>query len=185
MYKHRRAKQLQAVKAFQRLKSYEKQYEMVEILSKDIFSMLEMGRTQLESSGYIPGVSSFPNDEETKIALALVLENTALFGEIVLRLPDIAVRIMRLHRDWTLIYQWCLTFLHEDHYLIDKATLKLMDLVQQELNYTTRKPDYHNPYRVISKNHVKYSSQVNNNGTALKKERKKFHKGPILSRVEL
>lgn len=184
LYKQSRAEQLTAIKSLQNLKKYEKQYGMVDLLSSSIADTLKANRAVLEASGYIPGVSDFPEDMELKNALASTMENAAFFSEIVLRLPEITSRILKKSHELEVLYQWGLTFLEENQYLADPATIKLLGLVQQELNYTERHPDYFNPYKMNSQSK---SNKYNGNDTydGGKKVKRKIPKGPTLSRVEL
>lgn len=139
--------QLEAVKSLRRISSYESQYNMIMMMAEKVFTVIQNSRAQIESSGYIPGVSQFPSDDTTKDALSNILENTALFSEIVLRLPDITVSVLKVNNNWDILLQWSIAFSNQVKYLLDKSTLKLLDLVSQELNHTDRDSEYVNPYR--------------------------------------
>lgn len=78
-------------------------------------------------------------------ALANILENTALFGDIVLRLPDVAHEVLRARHEWDVLLRWCLGFSTQTR-LLDPATTRLVSLVGQELGIAAREPGYHNPY---------------------------------------
>jgi hypothetical protein len=62
------------------------------------------------------------------IALANILENTAFFGDILLRLPNISHKILTLKHDWEVLLHWSLGFSNQTH-LLDKQTEKLVYLV--------------------------------------------------------
>jgi len=62
------------------------------------------------------------------VALANILENTALFGDILLRLPDISHKILTSKYEWKVLLLWSLGFSNQTH-LLDKQTEKLMYLV--------------------------------------------------------
>jgi hypothetical protein len=62
------------------------------------------------------------------VALANILENTALFGDILLRLPDISHKVLTSEYQWEALLHWSLHFSNETH-LLDKQTQKLVYLV--------------------------------------------------------
>lgn len=58
---------------------------MIMLMAEKLFSVIQDSRAVIEASSYIPGVSEFPLDDEVRNALSNILENTALFSEIILR----------------------------------------------------------------------------------------------------
>jgi hypothetical protein len=62
------------------------------------------------------------------VALANILENTAFFGDILLRLPNISHKILTLKHEWEVLLHWSLGFSNQTH-LLDKQTEKLVYLV--------------------------------------------------------
>jgi len=62
------------------------------------------------------------------VALANILENTAFFGDILLRLPEISYKILTSKHEWEVLLQWSLGFSNQTH-LLDKQTEKLIYLV--------------------------------------------------------
>ncbi|XP_069704089.1 coiled-coil domain-containing protein 134-like [Periplaneta americana] len=177
LFKQRRLDQLEAVKRILALDSYEKQYKMVTLMTEKVFTVIQSSRVTLESSGYIPGSSSFPKDENVLDALSNILENTALFGEVLLRLPDIAHKILKSKYEWDVMLHWSLGFVNQTQ-LLDKKTYILISLVSQELNITERDPNYVNPYR----NTVTQKTVQNlQNTTGKKKRKKERQKGPRMS----
>lgn len=177
LFKRRRAEQLEAVKGFKKFNSYEKQFSMIVVLAKKIFTVIESSRVLLEASDYIPGNSPFPKDETIRDALSNILENTALFGEIVLRFPEISHTVLKSNHDWSILYQWSIGFSNLTNNLLDKSTLTLINLVSQELNYIERDPNYRNPYRKQTSESTTSNVQVN----VKKKKRKEVKKGPRMS----
>lgn len=170
---------MEAVKSLQRMPNYEQQYNMIVLMAEKVFTVIQSSRARIESSGYIPGVSQFPSDEMTKDALSNILENTSLFSEILLRLPDITVSVLRINNNWDILLQWSIAFSNQVKYLLDKSTVKLLELVSQELNHTERDPNYVNPYRKIKD---VQRGLVENGEIKLEKKRKKktIKKGPRL-----
>ncbi|XP_076315780.1 coiled-coil domain-containing protein 134-like [Tachypleus tridentatus] len=173
---HKRKEQLEVVKTIVSFADFEKQYKMVDILLKKLFEVLTKAKINLESSGYIPG-GEFPELETVREALSQLLENTALFGEILLRLPDITHSILKKHKDWLVLAQWTLGFANSTG-LYDTKTSELTYLMTQELNMTERDPNYINPYKMHSKKVVHH---IPENVKKEEKKKKKTKRGPKLS----
>lgn len=148
LFKRRRAEQLSAVKAFKN-NPYQKQVAIVSMVAKKLFGVIENSRVMLEASDYIPGISRFPENENLRDSLSNILENTALFGEIILRYPDVTLKIFQENDEFSNLYKWAVTFMGLNQNLLDSSTLTLVHLVSQELNYTERDPNYSNPYKKI------------------------------------
>ncbi|PNF17672.1 hypothetical protein B7P43_G07391 [Cryptotermes secundus] len=113
------------------------------------------------------------------VALANILENTAFFGDILLRLPNISHKIITLKHEWEVLLHWSLGFSNQTH-LLDKQTERLMYLVSQELNITERDPDYQNPYSRSHKKEQNREQSVQQN-TVKKNRKKEYKKGPRMS----
>ncbi|XP_075544193.1 coiled-coil domain-containing protein 134-like [Dermacentor variabilis] len=182
MFKMRRAERLEAVKSILKLDNFEKQAKLVNIVLDKINEVLTTSKLKLESSDYIPG-GAFPEDESTRDALSQVLENTAFFGEIILRLPNIAHAVLNMNKAGAMVLNWAIGFANSTE-LYDETTTKLINLVAQELGLVEKDPNYHNPYAVKQ---AKAASPV----PAVepvpkpKKKKKKIQRGPRLSRAEL
>ena len=54
------------------------------------------------------------------LALSTILENTALLGDIVLRLPDVAHELLDGNDEWKQLTQWAVAFTNDTHIFIDK-----------------------------------------------------------------
>lgn len=143
-------------------------------MAEKVFTSIQSSRATIEASSYIPGVSSFPQDDSIRDALSNILENTALFSEIILRFPDIAVLVLKTNNNWDVLLQWSIAFSNQVKYLLDKSTVKLLHLVSQELNHVEREPNYTNPYAKVD---VK-ASQQNVQTSNKKKKKKEIKKGP-------
>lgn len=149
------------------------------LMAEKVFTVVQDSRATIESSPYIPGVSEFPTDDRIRDALSNILENTALFSEIILRFPDIAVSVLKTNNNWDVLLQWSIAFCNQVRYLLDKSTIKLLYLVSQELNHIERDPNYVNPYRTSSETDKEknYIDAKNDR----KKKKKQIKKGPRLS----
>lgn len=181
MFKHKRVEQVEAIKSLRSSLNYEKQYSMIMLMTEKIFGVIQESRASIESSSFIPGISDFPINERVRDSLSNILENTALFGEIVLRFPDIAQAVLKTNNNWDVLLQWSIAFSNQVKYLLDKSTVKLLNLVSQELNHIERDISYVNPYK--KEDHVKI---INEDILPVKRKKKKeIKKGPQLRNIEL
>lgn len=182
LFSMRRTQQLGVVKSILKYDPA-KQEVLVRTVSRKIFDVIESSRVTLESSGFIPGLSEFPEDEEARDALSNILENTSLFGDILLHIPDIAIPVLEKNNKYDVLLKWSLLFVNQTQ-LLDKKTLTLMSLMSQELNITERHPDYINPYKKSYQNQMLKNQETKKDSNAEsknKKKKKKIQKGPRLS----
>ncbi|XP_032239016.1 coiled-coil domain-containing protein 134-like [Nematostella vectensis] len=178
-FKLKRAQQLEAVKQLLEVKDYSKQYQLVEIITKNIFKMLGDSKTTIISSGYIPG-GEFPKEKETMHALAHILENTAFFGDVLLRLPDITHKIFRHSTEWELLAKWSVSFANETG-IFDEMDTTVLNLMAQELEVVPRDPNYTNPYKLSSQIEQAMTNEQKKQQQNAKKKEKKKKRGPRLS----
>lgn len=198
LFKVKRAAQLQAVKSILGMDKYETRHKMVIAVFNKLFEVQQNARAVVENSAYIPGgdesSSSLPNDQPTLEALSSIIENCALLGDIVLRLPEISGNVLKGNQQWMINTQWCISFTNATG-LIDEVTDKMFNLVAQELDLIPREEAFHNPYRtsadpfsdIPSKAKPVQSKQEQPVRVQKKTTEKKktIKKGPRLSRVEL
>ncbi|RXG73447.1 Coiled-coil domain-containing protein [Armadillidium vulgare] len=147
----------------------QKQYKLIDAISKKIFQVLEESQIKLRESGYVPGMP-FPSDSKIRDALSLCLENTAFLSEILLHMPDITHEFLKAEKSRTESFRaGC-----------GQSFEIVLDLIwaSQELSISERDPDYVNPYK--SKKSDAFALKEK---PLKKKERKKktFKKGPRLS----
>ena len=186
LFTQKRTEQLMAVKQLLSLDA-EKQSSLLRTMMGKMREVLQRSRRLLESSGF-SGVregsdDAFPADENTRTALAHVMENTCFLGDVLLRFPDV-VRPMVTSQDdgeWRALFNWCLSFV-EMSGLSDAATDRLLHLVAQEAGLREKDPDYVNPY---AKEGQKRRKRFEDPPPKKKKERKKLQRGPKMSRTEL
>ncbi|CAN8006512.1 unnamed protein product [Ixodes hexagonus] len=181
LFKLRRRERLEAVKSILKLENVEKQAKLVNIVLGKIAEVLTASKVKLENSDYIPG-GMFPQEEEARDALSQVLENTAFFGEIVLRLPDISHAVLGENKASALMVHWAIGFANSTGFY-DDTTTELVNLVAQELGLIDRDPNYHNPY--AAKRPKVTKPTVEEELPKPKKPKKKIQRGPRMSRKEL
>nr|XP_006812614.1 PREDICTED: coiled-coil domain-containing protein 134-like [Saccoglossus kowalevskii] len=141
-----------------------------------LFEVLNGARFILQQANYIPG-EKFPTEEQTREALSSVLENTAFFGELLLRLPDISHDIYDKKSEWKDAMGWAVGFCEQSN-VFEGIHYKMLNLMSQELNIIPRDPDYVNPYAVDQKMLFQGSEPLEKKK---KKEKKPRKRGPRLS----
>ena len=142
-----------------------------------LLQVLAVSKTDLESSGVVPGASN-PSPQQER--LSLVLENVCLACDLLLRLPDPMHERLKANPDWEAVLKWGIHFASNSGFLDDNS-MKLLSLGSQELGLVERDPAYVNPYRVEKKPVKKFEDPP----PPQKKERLKIKKGPRLSNSEL
>ncbi|XP_031549899.1 coiled-coil domain-containing protein 134-like [Actinia tenebrosa] len=184
-FKVKRGYQVAASKSMQlEVKGYAKQYEMTDKVLEKMFMVLKDSKTALIESGYTPG-DPFPTDKKIQEALAHVLENTAFFGDILLRLPDITHQIYSKSKENQLIMKWCISICNASE-VYDKTGHQLLDLIAQELELIPKDENYINPYKestMLEKEFAKQKAEGKGHTPQQKKKEKKKKKkrGPKLS----
>lgn len=176
LYKHKRAEQLEAVRRIMAIDDYTKQFKLVNLTLDQIAKVTIAAKTTLENAGYVPG-GKFPEDDQVREALANVVENTALMGEILLRLPDVTHKLLDAKNDLRLLALWCVGFCEESP-LVDRPTKVLLHLMAQEMGIAPRDPNYINPYRM---KHQAQQQVKLNTKQETKPKKKKAPRGPQLS----
>lgn len=118
--------------------------------------------------------------QELITALAQFLENTCLFGEIVLHFPDMSYRILKSVSDWRELMTQALNYTKAFEHILDGKSIELLGLLNQEINEDQRTDEYVNPYREVETAETTPTKKK-------KKDKAKPKKGPSLtpSRNEL
>jgi len=178
MFLAKRMEQLQAVKNILLL-DVSKQNSFLEQITAKIQDVMSRHKVNLENAGYIPG-DEFPTDLDIRESFSLILENSCLFCDIALRLPDEIDKRMSARRELQLTIRWAVGYV-KDLQLIDESTRKLLNLCAQEIKLVDRDPDFHNPYRMRKVQQKRFEDPP----VPPKKERKKLKRGPKMSRTEL
>lgn len=118
------------------------------------FQTLDGARTILMNDPFDPAVDVYPAHNLKLVnAIAVILENTCLMGEIILHMPDMSYRVLgvlapKLEINWKDLINWCLEqTTHFNDRILDKNSQALISLVNQEINPERRTADYINPYR--------------------------------------
>lgn len=164
---------------FQRTEKYERKFKLLDVGLKQILTVLRENREKLMNDNYSAS-QGFPKTTVAIDALSLILENTCLFGDLVLHMPDMSEKILSKVMEWKEVIVWAIHFTLGFHDVIDPKTMKMLSLVDQEINVEKRTGDYINPYRE--------SVQSAPTATKRKKQKNKLKRGPQLhstSRTDL
>ena len=187
LFQEKRLYQLGAVKQLQNLDPG-KQTKMLDAMIVQMLSVLTKSRSKLLEGGYEVEGGGLPEDEKLKEALALVVENTCLASDLLLRFPHFLHKKLRDMPELDSTYKWALGFTQEmAESLLDSSASKLMDLALQEMGLIERSEDYVNPYKKESteKGGEPKKLKFTDPPQAKKKEKKKLPKGPRLARSDL
>ncbi|GFS47273.1 coiled-coil domain-containing protein 134 [Trichonephila inaurata madagascariensis] len=172
-----RLHQKDAIKSVLRFENYEKQYKITGKALEKIFEVVSAGKVIVENSDYIPG-SDLPSNETVAAALSQIVDNTAMFGDFQLKLPDVTDRIMKNHPEWLVLMKWAIGFSNSTG-IYDPKTTEMIDLLCQEMNLIERKSNFINPYRKYDE---KITTPSSNNNVQPKQKKMNIKKGPRMSK---
>lgn len=170
LFLHQRGFQKEAITSLLQMTPVN-QYKFVKSMMDEIFKVLEKARNNLTKWGHLPD-DPFPQNEMIRNSVSKILENTALFGDLMLKLPEISHELYDRQNVWNIMMEWCIHFCQESG-MFDKLHLKLLDTLNQELELVPQDPKYLNPYRKMNKESSKEEKP--------KPKAKQKRKGPKLS----
>lgn len=178
MFMQKRIEQLSAVKNILKLDETKRKVLLDQITTK-LFQVLSSGRVDLENLGFVAGGTPFSSGP-TMEKVALVLENTCLASDLLMRLPDETSDRLKANNAWDSVFKWAINFSSETGFL-DESSQMLLNLASQELGLIEKQPNYINPYRKEKKPVKKFEDPP----AKKKKEKKKLQRGPRMSGGEL
>ena len=187
LFKKTRLYQLGAVKQLQTLEP-EKQTKLLEAMIIKMMAVLTRSKTTLIDGGYEIQGGGLPDNEQLREALALVIENTCLASDLLLRFPHFMHKKLKMNPELDVLYKWALGFTQEmAQSLLDSSAVKLMVLALQEMGLIDRSTDYVNPYKKedSTKRGEPKKLKFADPPEPKKKDKKKLAKGPRLSKSEL
>lgn len=134
-------------------------------------------RKILLDEDYSP-LTGFPTQERTIDSVVLIIENTCLFGDLLLHMPDMAYTILSQRPEWRAQINWALAFVaHFESPIFDAQSRQLLSLTDQEINVNKRTADYINPYGAAP---TTGEHKVAKAKSAARHRKKKLPKGPQL-----
>uniref|UniRef100_A0A182VWV6 Uncharacterized protein n=1 Tax=Anopheles minimus TaxID=112268 RepID=A0A182VWV6_9DIPT len=160
------------VNHLQSIDDYGKRYKLMKIGIDEILRIIREEGGKLRGNK-ITSESEFPKLQELINALAQFLENTCLFGEIVLHFPDMSYRILKNVSDWRTLMTDALNYSKAFVHILDEKSIELLNLLNQEINEDQRTPAYVNPYRE--------TASSTDTPKLKSKKKSKSKKGPSLS----
>jgi len=183
LFQQKRVQQLAAVKSLQKL-DQKKQEMMVQTMLQTMLKVMKDARVIVQESNYYPGMD-FPKDEKAREAISQILENSALFAEIILRLPDLTERIYKKDNEMKMTIDWAINFSSSTNFL-DEISKNLIHLASQELNLTPKEENFVNPYRIsaMKKAQREKEKESEAQGPPEKKAKKKKEKNPRGPRLQ-
>ncbi|KAE8611425.1 hypothetical protein XENTR_v10012445 [Xenopus tropicalis] len=114
---------------------------------KGLFKVLEDSRAILIAAGVQPD-GPFPEDEKIKDAYSHTVENSAFFGDVVLRFPKIVHHYFDRNSNWNNLIRWGIGFCNLSGIFDDGPHTQLLGLMSQELGISEKSPDYKNPFKM-------------------------------------
>ncbi|BFZ24351.1 hypothetical protein BsWGS_27390 [Bradybaena similaris] len=179
LFAKNRATQLTGVKTLLQFGNNQQRFSLVQVLLKQLFKVLNSARQNLTEAVYFPG-DPFPTNESTRNALSKVLENTALFGDIVLRLPDAVHSVYDREKEWQQLMAWSYNFC-KDSGVFEGTSEKLLHLMAQEVKIIPKEANYINPFKEAYRLEMESQKQKK----VEKKPKKRIARGPRLRHTEL
>nr|XP_034373471.1 coiled-coil domain-containing protein 134 isoform X3 [Arvicanthis niloticus] len=147
MFEVKRREQLLALKNLAQLNDIHQQYKILDVMLKGLFKVLEDSRTVLVAADVLPD-GPFPQDEKLKDAFSHVLENTAFFGDVVLRFPKIVHHYFDHNSNWNLLIRWGISFCNQTGVFDQGPHSPILNLMAQELGISEKDSDFQNPFKI-------------------------------------
>lgn len=186
MFHQKRLLQLSSIKQMMSM-SGEKQLKLLDSMLTKMTAVMTESKTAMVSTGIDMSNGHLPNGQRDRTALALILENTCLASDILLRFPNYMHKKLDTDKDFDLVYKWGLGYINETaSFLLDEPTQRLFFLAGQELELIEKDASYSNPYKKLEATKPKKIMFADEPDEKPKKKVKnKIKRGPRLSKTEL
>nr|XP_034983591.1 coiled-coil domain-containing protein 134 isoform X2 [Zootoca vivipara] len=146
LFEVKRKDQMNALKNLIELNDVNQQYKIIDIMLKGLFKVLEDSRAVLIAAD-VPPDGPFPQDEKLKDAYSHVVENTAFFGDVVLRFPKIVHHYFDRNSNWNNLIRWGIGFCNQTGVFDQGPHSQVLGLMAQELGISEKSPEYRNPFK--------------------------------------
>ncbi|XP_041337638.1 coiled-coil domain-containing protein 134 isoform X1 [Pyrgilauda ruficollis] len=189
LFEVKRKDQMNALKNLIELNDVNQQYKIIDIMLKGLFKVLEDSRAVLIAAD-VPPDGPFPQDEKIKDAYSHVVENTAFFGDVVLRFPKIVHHYFDRNSNWNSLIRWGIGFCNLTGVFEQGPHSQVLRLMAQELGISEKSPDYRNPFKTDQSEFFPsadtFQKALRDEEKRRKKEekRKEIRKGPRISRSQ-
>ena len=142
----KRAEQVRAAEDIWAKGEYVMRYGLAKAVLDEMFRTLRRAQRNLTGVD-LAALPPVPTDNATLLEhLVLTWENTAFFGDLVLRLPDIVHAMVDGHRVRMEVIAWALN-LCRDSAVYSDTHRKQLELTMQEMGLADPDPNYVNPFR--------------------------------------
>jgi len=178
VFNQHRARQLEAIKSITTWGDDKSRYNLINMMLQQLFTTIEGAKKNLTEAGYQLG-DPFPDDEAVRDDLSNIFENTAMFGDMVLRMPDPVHDIYDRRKDWQILTNWGYGFSLESG-TFDGPNEMLLRLMAQEVGILPHDPTFVNPFKSVNKK-LKFEDPK----PSKKKQKKKIKRGPKMAHTEL
>uniref|UniRef100_A0A452QPZ0 Coiled-coil domain containing 134 n=1 Tax=Ursus americanus TaxID=9643 RepID=A0A452QPZ0_URSAM len=160
MFEVKRREQLLALKNLAQLNDVHQQYKILDVMLKGLFKV------------------------------RVVVENTAFFGDVVLRFPRIVHYYFDHNSNWNLLIRWGISFCNQSGVFDQGPHSPILSLMAQELGISEKDSDFQNPFKVDRPEFISstdpFQKALREEEKRRKKEekRKEIRKGPRISRSQ-
>lgn len=180
LFLDKRKLHFEAMQSVSKIEVYEKRYKMLNTLFEKIFKVLSESKEKLIEKSFFVG-DPFPIDENIRDIYSQVLENTAFFGDLILRQPDMTHLILKKRNDWKILATWAIGFVNETK-AFQTSQSNHLHLLSQELGIIEKDKNYVNPYKAASNQASHKDQLLQDEIKKIRKQKKKeLKKGPRLS----
>ncbi|KAJ7425944.1 hypothetical protein WISP_21437 [Willisornis vidua] len=211
LFEVKRKDQMNALKNLIELNDVNQQYKIIDIMLKGLFKVSNnagrapgSGKGGLKWGG-LEGLHGVKEKEELcgsapvlhrhsswywHWAYSHVVENTAFFGDVVLRFPKIVHHYFDRNSNWNSLIRWGIGFCNLTGVFEQGPHSQVLRLMAQELGISEKSPDYRNPFKT---DHSEFFPSADTFQKALRDEekrrkkeekRKEIRKGPRISRSQ-
>lgn len=189
MFEVKRREQLLALKNLVQLNDVHQQYKILDVMLKGLFKVLQDSQTVLLAADVLPD-GPFPQDEKLKEAFSQVLENTAFFGDALLRFPRLVHHYFDRNSNWNLLIRWSISFCNQSGVFDRGAHSPVLSLMAQELGISEKDSDFHNPFQedraelLPGTDPFQKALREEEKRRRREEKRKEMRKGPRISRAQ-
>ncbi|XP_065186537.1 coiled-coil domain-containing protein 134-like [Sycon ciliatum] len=188
LYRTKRKEQQEMANSLMAVDDFAKQYTVLSRLTVRMIDVFKASNATVNASGFIPGVTPFPNNtqEDLREAVANIVENVVLFGDLALRCPDAMDEVFRVHKakKWRPLIEWAHSFTNESA-IVTGSDTEVIRLMAQELKLSPPDGKYQNPYRKPKMSTAEWEKlrkeKAQKEKEAKRAEKKKKRRGPRIS----
>ncbi|CAI8041653.1 Coiled-coil domain-containing protein 134 [Geodia barretti] len=141
----KRKEQVESAEKVLSLQDFGKQYKTIGVLLETLFHEVEESLGKIEKSRYSPGMP-FPESRELQEEVGKVYENVLMFGDFLLRMPEVTKKVYVAHKEWTGVFRWAVKFCLQSTDIFTGPYATHLHLMMQELGMGPKDPNYANPF---------------------------------------